>query len=219
MLGGGLGSLSLAMGLVQRVTIFSVMSSVPKTNKQRLEELRQAVVIIETGLANASRTRDIAHMSPVVVQLRALLLSNGQTPLLVSLAKEFDFPLEFYSMPLDYLDNEEIAAILGPTRIQWAGDSMRADPEGPPFGQKVTMKDWLASTVLVVREKKITGEGLLKWAANKMGGAHYDVTWPQELATISTFESNGQPTHYLTLVRLGEITAKLGSRLLKEVSS
>ncbi|MCH8993432.1 MAG: hypothetical protein IH959_00485 [Chloroflexi bacterium] len=206
-------------GVVQPVTIVGVMSSVAKTKEQRLEELRQAVVIIETGLANAFGKHDIAHMSPVVGQLRALLLSNGQTPLLVSLGEEFDFPLEFYSMPLDFLDNDEIAAILGPTRIQWAGDSIRADPQGPPFGQKVNMKDWLASTVVVVGEKKITGEGLLKWAANKMGGAHYEVTWPQELATISTFESNGQPTHYLTLARLGEITAKLGSRLLKEASS
>ena len=196
------------------------MSSVAKTKRQRLEELRQAVVVLETGVANAFRTRDVAHLLPVAGQLRSLLLvSKRQTPLLVSLAEELDFPLEFYSMPLDYLDNEEIAAILGPSRIQWAGDSIRADPEGPPFGQKVTMKEWLASTVAVVREKKITGEGLLKWVANKTGGAHYDPTWPQELATISTFESNGMPTHYLTLARLGEITAKLGSRLLKEASS
>ena len=78
------------------------------------------------------------------------------------------------------------------------------------------MNEWLASTVAVVGDKKITGEGLLKWVANKMGGAHYDVTLPQELATINTFHSNGMPTHYLTLARLGEIVAKLGRRILKE---
>ncbi len=137
------------------------MSSVSKTTKERLEELRQAVVVIEAGLAAASRTGDVAHMLPVVVQLRALLLSNGQTPLLVSLAEELDFPLEFYTVPLDILDNEEIAAILGPSRIQWAGDSISADLQGPPINQKVTMNEWLASTVAVVGNEKITGERLL----------------------------------------------------------
>ncbi|MCH8007431.1 MAG: hypothetical protein IIC91_01065 [Chloroflexi bacterium] len=224
-MGGGLGSFSwlaetyaghLAMGYVQRVTIRNAMKSVRKSRKERFEELRQAVVIIEAGLADASRTRDIAYMSPVVVQLRALLLSNGQTPLLVSLAEELEFPLEFYSTPLDFLDNEEVAEILGPSRIQWVGDSISVDPQRPLINQKVTVSEWLASTVAVVGEQKITGEKLLKWVANKMGGAHYDVALPQELAAMSTFHSNGRPTHYLTLVRLGEIVANLGRRILNE---
>ena len=78
------------------------------------------------------------------------------------------------------------------------------------------MNEWLASTVVVVGDEKINGERLLKWVANKMGGAHYDVMLPQELATMSTFHSNGRPTHYLTLVRLGEIVANLGRRILNE---
>jgi len=191
---------------------------VPKTQQQRLEELRQGLVVIEHGLRLSTETNELAHLIPVVGQLRALLVSSGQTPLLLDLAKQKNVPLEFYSMPLDFLDNEEIAQILGPTRIQWSGDSMRATPEGPPFHHKVTMAAWLASTQLVVRGEKVSGEQLIKLVANKLGGAHYDPSLPQKLSLISQFELGGVPSQYPTLLRLAEVVVHLGNRLLAEAT-
>ena len=189
---------------------------IPKTPKQRLEELRQALVVIEHGIQETAATQELAHLLPVVGQLRALLVSSGQTPLLLDLARQMDFPLDFYSIPLDFLDNEEMAKILGPTRIQWSGDSIRSTPEGPPFHQKVTMAHWLSSTQLVVRGTKVSGEQLLKLVANKLGGAHYDPELPPELASIRQFEIGGVPSQYITLIRLAEVVVYLGRRLLAQ---
>jgi len=191
---------------------------IPKTQRQRFEGLHQALLIIEHGLRLITETNELAHLTPVVGQLRALLVSSGQTPLLLDLAKQMSFSLEFYSIPLDFLDNQEIAQILGPTRIQWSGDSMRATPEGPPFHHKVTMAEWLASTQLVVRGVKVTGEQLIKLIANKLGGAHYDPSVPQELALISQFELGGVPSQYITLLRLAEVVMHLGCRLLAKAT-
>lgn len=189
--------------------------NVRKSQRQRLEELRQALIVIEHGLRAAVEAGEEAHLVPVVGQLRALLVSSGQTPLLLDLARQLDFPLEFYSIPLDFLDNEQIAEILGPTRIQWTGDSLSAKPVPPPIKQKVTMKAWLASTQVVVGRKKISGERLLKMVANKLGGSHYDPTLPPELAAILPFELGGVTSFYLTLIRLGQVVVHLGRKLLE----
>jgi hypothetical protein len=187
---------------------------VPKSQQQRLEELRQALMVIEKGLQLAFETGEAAHFLPVVGQLRALLASGKQTPLLLNLAQERDFPLQFYSMPLDSLDNAEMAEILGPTRIQWTGDSLSLKAE-PPFIQRVTMKEWLDSTQAVVAERKISGEQLLKMVANKLGGSHYDPTLPPELAAMVPFSLAGVPSFYLTLARLGAVVVGLGQALLE----
>ena len=186
-----------------------------KSQRQRLEELRQALLVIEHGLQTAFETGEEAHFLPVVGQLRSLLASGKQTPLLLDLAQELGFPLEFYSIPLDFLDNEELAEILGPTRIQWTGDSLSAEPVPPPIKQKVTMKAWLASTQVVVGRKKISGERLLKMVANKLGGSHYDPTLPPQLAAIVPFKIGGVTSFYLTIIRLGQVVVHLGRKLLE----
>jgi len=190
------------------------MASVPKSRQQRLEELRRALIVIESGLESAFRTGEEAHFLPVVGQLRSLLASGNQTPLLLDLAQEAGFPLEFYSVPLDALDNEEMARILGPTRIQWTGDSLSAYAEPPAIRQKVTMQEWLASTQVVVGQLKISGEQLLKMVANKMGGSHYDPQLPPELAAMVPFRLGGVPSFYRTLARVGEVVIHLGRALL-----
>ena len=192
----------------------TVRRDIPKSQRQRLEELRQALVVIERGLEAAFETGEAAHFLPVLGQLRSLLASGNQTPLLLDLAQKLGFPLEFYSTPLDSLDNAEIAEILGPARIQWTGDSLSPKAE-PPFSQKVTMKDWLASTQAVVGERKISGEQLLKMVANKLGASHYDPTLPPELAAMAPFSLAGVPSFYLTLARLGEVVVHLGRTLLE----
>jgi len=188
---------------------------VRKSKRQRLEELRQALVVIESGLQSAFQTGEEAHFLPVVGQLRALLVASGQTPLLLDLARELGFPLEFYSIPLDALDNDEMAAILGPSRIQWTGDSLGPHAEPPLLSQKVTMEAWLASTQVVVGQQKISGEELLRMVANKLGGAHYDPTMPPELAAQVPFRLGGVSSMYLTLARLGEVVLYLGRTLLE----
>lgn len=189
---------------------------VRKSTRQRLEELRQALVVIESGLQSAFQTGEQAHFLPVVGQLRALLVSGGrQKPLLVDLARELGFALEFYSIPLDVLDNEKWAEILGPSRIQWTGDSLGPHAEPPLLSEKVTMQAWLASTQVVVGEEKISGEELLKMVANKLGGAHYDPTMPAKLAAQAPFSLGRVRSMYLTLARLGEVVLYLGRTLLE----
>ena len=190
--------------------------AIRKSQRDRFEELRQALVVIDEGLRATAATQEIAHLLPVIGQLRSLLVSSGQTHLQLDLATQVDFPLEFYSIPLDFLDNEEIAEILGPTRIQWSGDSLRATPEGPPFHHEVTLAQWLSSTQLVVGQTKVSGEQLLKLVANKLGGAHYDPTLPPELASIIQFEIGGVPSQFITLIRLAEVIVHLGRELLSQ---
>jgi len=197
----------------------AVKRDVRKSRQQRLEELRQALVVIETGLQSALQTGEQAHFLPVVGQLRALLVASGQTPLLLDLARELGFPLEFYSIPLGALDNDEMAAILGPSRIQWTGDSLGPHPDPPLLSQKVTIEAWLASTQVVVGQQKISGEELLRMVANKLGGAHYDPTMPPELAAQAAFRLGGVPSMYLTLARLGEVVVHLGRALLERHGS
>ncbi len=190
--------------------------NVRKSQRQRLKGLRQALMVIEHGLrAAAVEGGEEAHLVPVVGQLKALLVSSGQTPLLLDLARQLDFPLEFYSMPLDFLDNEEIANILGPTRIQWTGDSLSPQAVPPLIRQKVAMKDWLASTQVVVGQQKISGEELLKMVANKLGGAHYDTKLPPKLAAMGPFKIGGVTSFYLTLIRLGQVVVHLGRKLME----
>ena len=186
-----------------------------KSRRQLLEELRQALVVIESGLQSAFQTGEQAHFLPVVGQLRALLVSSGQKPLLLDLARELGFALEFYRIPLDVLDNEKWAEVLGPTRIQWTGDSLGPHAEPPLLRQKVTMEAWLASTQVVVGQQRISGEELLRMVANKLGGAHYDPTMPPELAAQAPFRLGGVPSMYLTLARLGEVVVHLGRVLLE----
>ncbi len=195
------------------------MSAVRKSQRQRLEELRQALVVIENGLRTSEQTGDEAHFLPVIGQLRALLVSSGQTPLLLDLAKELRFPLEFYSIQPDYLDNEQIAEILGPKRIQWTGDSLAAEPVPPIIRQRVTMEKWLSSTQVVVNEKKISGEELVKMVANKLGGAHYDPKLPPELAAMALFNLGGVTSFYRTLVCLADVVVQLGRKLLEQAQA
>ncbi|GAG46905.1 unnamed protein product, partial [marine sediment metagenome] len=115
----------------------------------------------------------------------------------------------------DALDNERWAEILGPSRIQWTGDSLGPHAEPPLLSQKVTMEAWLASTQVVVGQQKISGEELLKMVANKLGGAHYDPTMPPELAAQAPFRLGGAPSMYRTLARLGEVVLYLGRILLE----
>ena len=93
-------------------------------------------MVIEHELETAVEAREEAHLLPVVGQLRALLVSSGQTPLLLDLAQELSFELEFYSIPLDYLENDEMAKIMGPTGIQWSGDSFLPKQRPPSFVRK-----------------------------------------------------------------------------------
>lgn len=193
----------------------ALQQEIPKSQRQRLEELRKALVIIETGLKTAFETGEEAHFLPVVGQLRSLLASGRQTPLLLDLSQELDFPLEFYSIPLDFLDNEDIAGILGPDRVQWTGDSLSPEAEPPLIRYKVIMKEWLASTQVAVGQEKLSGEELLKMVANKLGGSHYDPKLPQQLAIIAAFRLGGVQSFYLTLARLGEVVIYLGRTLLE----
>jgi hypothetical protein len=105
--------------------------------------------------------------------------------------------------------------ILGPTAIQWTGDSLSAQAAHPAIRQKVTMEAWLASTQVVVRQEKISGEKLLRMVANKLGGAHYDPKLPAELAAMVPFEIGGARSFYRTLVCLGEVVVHLGRKLLE----
>jgi hypothetical protein len=170
--------------------------------------------VIESGLESAFQTGEEAHFLPVVAQLRSLLASGHQTPLLLDLAEEVGFPLEFYSMPLDALDSEEMAQILGPAAIQWTGDSLSIEPEPPLIREKVTMRAWLASTQAVVQRRNISGEQFLKWVANKLGASHSDTELPPELAAMMPISIGGVPSVYRTLARLGEVVIHLGRALL-----
>ncbi len=172
-------------------------------------------MVIEHELQTAVEAREEAHLVPVVGQLRALLVSSGQTPLLLDLAQELNFALEFYSIPLDYLENDEMAKVMGPTGIQWTGDSLSPQAVPPLIRQKVAMKDWLASTQVVVGQQKISGEELLKMVANKLGGAHYDTKLPPKLAAMGPFKIGGVTSFYRTLIRLGQVVVHLGRKLME----
>ena len=113
-------------------------------------------------------------------------------------------------MPLDFLDNEEIAESLGPNRIQWSGDSLSAEPVPPVIKRKVTMKAWRASTQVVVGQQKISGEGLLTMVANKLGPSHFAPESPPELAAMAPFSLAGVSSLYLTLARLGDVVVHVG---------
>lgn len=189
------------------------MAAVQKSRDQRLEELRQSMVVIRRNLEIALTEHEFALFLPVTGQLRSLLVeTNTNHPLLLELADELDVTLEFYSIPLDFLELQ--APILGPKSIQWTGDSIRAMPEGPPFNQKVTIDEWLASTQVIAYGKRITGKQLIRLSANKSGGSHFDPTMPTELAEMKLFEIGGLPSQYMTLVRLGEIACLLSEQVL-----
>lgn len=192
------------------------MAQIKKTRQERLEELRQSLVVIRHGFEMVMKAEEFAHFLPVAGQLRALLVrSRTNHPLLLELADEVGFPLELYSIPLDFLEQRE--AILVPQSIQWTGDSVRATDEGPPFVQKVTMDEWLDSTQVIVYGKRITGKQLIQMIANKLGGSHFDRTMPNELREMTLFEIGGLPSQYMTLVRVADVVARLGEDLLDHV--
>lgn len=191
----------------------NAVAEIRKTLKQRVEDLNQSLTVIKANLEMALTHERFALFLPVCGQLRNLLVtSKTNHPLLLELANETEFSPEFFSIPLNFLEQQ--ATILGPDSIQWTGDSIRSSEEGPPFHKKVTMSEWLASTQVTVYGKRITGEQLISMAANKLGGSHFDPTLPTELAEMQLFEIGGLPSQYLTLVRLGEVVLYLGESLL-----
>jgi len=186
---------------------------IDKTFKQRTDDLRNSLTVIKYNLDLALTHNELALLLAVCGQLRNLLwTSKTNHPLLLELAEETDFPLEFFSMPLDFL--EQRTSIWGSTAIMWTGDSIRSTGEGPPFHQKVTMSEWLASTQVIVYGTRITGEELICMASNKLGGSHFDPTLPAELAEMQLFKFGRLPSQYPTLVRLGEVVLYLGESLL-----
>ena len=118
------------------------MVKVAKRFDERREELRQALYRIDGAINRYKESCEIAEIGIIAVELRSLLGKQGQPGLILKLAAEKNFPLEFSTFPPELL---EVAAggYGGPrAALAFIGDCVSLVCE-KPWTYKTTMEEWL----------------------------------------------------------------------------
>jgi hypothetical protein len=178
----------------------------------RVQELIDSLQVMRDSL-DAIRQGKGYQLLPLSGQLRALLYAKRKTnkPLLLDLADQLGRELQVYHMP----GVEQPLPPELPTPVhRLAGFPFTLQQELPKQ-TACSLVELLDLKIVEHNGKSYTALDLIKFYANKAGGAHFAPAIESEYAELLSVNF-GQLQN--ALMQIGEVTLKQGARLLKELS-
>ena len=185
------------------------MRLIKKSIKQKQEELRQSLYRLDGALNRYKVKREVAELGTVAIELRGLICIKGA--LLINLAEYKNFPLEFFTVPQELLNNRS-SGQHEPT-IGWTADTIGLESK-PPWTRKINIKDLLTMHVAEVKGRQFTTMRLINEIASSVGPAHYPQEVSNALTEMSKYQLGGVPSQFRTLVNVSEVLLELGHKLL-----
>lgn len=169
----------------------------------RREELKSAFYRIEGAIDRYNKTGIIAELGTIAIELRGLLLGEA---LFISLARESNYPLVIYTIPLEGIAKTGADA-------SWTADSIALSCE-KPYTEGITVEEWLNMPVAEIKGSIFTPTRLICEVANTLGPAHYSNEISTALLVMAGISIGGVPSYFRTLLRFSEVLLKLGERFL-----
>ncbi|MDD5083172.1 MAG: hypothetical protein PHU08_07370 [Dehalococcoidales bacterium] len=183
------------------------MPKLTKSFYERREELKESLYRLSGALERYKKTREYAELGTVAIELRGLLLGEA---LLLSLADEKGFPLEMFTIPVDLktlLYGEKNCSV-------WLGDGVSLRNE-KPWIHRITVKDWLGTTIVIIDNSRYSVERLLTEIVNNLGPAHYSKQQVSRgLVEMRQYKFAGKPSHFATLLNFADVLLELGKRFI-----
>ena len=170
----------------------------------------------------AVRQGRLYQLIPLYGQLRALLTekSKGNQPLLLTISEEIGMELNLYCMS-DVEDKDLPSEFKQDLVLHLSGFPVAIEQELP--GQHIIkLEDFLNREILFFkgreyREGKYSVEEIIRFFANRAGGAHFSPDLPKDFAQLLSFGLFGQPVLVRALIQIAEITYHLGLKLLRSL--
>jgi hypothetical protein len=183
---------------------------------KRLLELYGSLIIIQHNL-NLAREHPSYFDIPIAGQLRALLRPRGSRniPLLFSLMDELGFKDDIYHMPLD--SDAELKKILGSAVLSRVQSLLLSLEKTHPKQIQSNLRTFLEEPTVTVEGNSHTIGKIIDWIADKMGGAHYDLDIPYEVAFLQVLErQSGINATASIFLALAPLVLELGLRILQK---
>jgi len=186
---------------------------VPKPIGLRLQELAQGLQVIHDSL-QAIKEGKLYQFVPLYGQLRALLSKRGQDPLLLSLADEIGFELQVFRVPEASRELSHVGIDNEDTTFSLEGFPVTREQE---IDEQVSvpLSDFLEEDLIGYKERGYSPERIIRFFANKAGGAHYDTGFPEHFADMLSFRFGDQPVLKKALKQVAEVILELGVLLLR----
>lgn len=157
-----------------------------KSLEKRLKELGDSIELLEEALQKVS-SGNKNHFKIISSQLRALICSGGRSlnPLLINLAREKNIPLYCYGPSVRISDIDEY------TVLKISSFFIGLVPFSPA-SQKYELKDWIQTPFVRLGSEIYTPNEVIRFAAEKDGGVHYDNELPGKLLKLRGIVYSGQ---------------------------
>ena len=174
----------------------------------RYIELLNGLQIVRDSLAAIGEGKKYQVVA-LSSQLRGLLVLTKSTPnpILHSIANTLEIDISLYLPPKEDIQsnllvyNHLLKATTEPTQSN---------------KQKISLKQWLATTVVRMNCHEFSISDVIKTIADKNGGAHYDEKLPTELAMLcSGINKQGVLVTDIILIEVAKIIIQLGIKILK----
>lgn len=158
--------------------------SLNKNLNERINELRGSIRLLEDALSRIKEGQE-EYYTILSGQLRSLICTGNQTPLLLDVANELRVPLIVYSgRSLD----DDMALGLPMPILSLPIHLVDVVPFEPTGNIEYKFNAWLKLKFLVVSGRAFSPEDIIKNHANKRGGSHYDKSIPLEMNKIENIK-------------------------------
>ena len=181
------------------------MRKYKKSFQLKREELKESLYRIEGAIKRYKEKGVVAELGTMAIELRGLLLGEA---LLISLAKENNFPLVLFSIP------PADAVIKDGLTHHFIVDSVSLT-KGKPYTLEITIQQWLEMPVAEINGTIFNPKRLITEIASTGGPAHYSDEISTALMEMKQFTLGGVPGHYRTLLNFSEALIVLGARFLR----
>ena len=178
-------------------------------------ELVQSLQIIRDCLNQISKG-EMYQFIPLCGQLRALLhRGKSSDPLLLSVAKGINYEPIIYSLPsisvniAEFPHQEDLVFLYTGLEISLFKEL--------PGQQAIIVDEWLETGILEYKKVTYSAMTLIKFFADKSGGAHYDPAIPQDMAELLSIHFSDQPLIVSCVIKVAEIVYKIGVDVIKKV--
>ena len=191
------------------------MRKIIKTYIQRKEELRRSLHRLEGAIGRFQETSELAELGTVAIELRGLVC--GRNPLLITVAKEIDFPLELYTISEEKW-NQIFGYIHSRRQSEYIVVPLLNFVSSKPnniLSRKMDITSWLDIPFIEVNTKEYPTKAIINDVANTIGPAHYSPEMSLPLSIMDTLQIGKAPSQYKVMLDFSRVMIELGNVVLE----